>query len=105
MDTVSDHILGMDNSLARALVWTAAWDMVRDAELAVRDYIKLIASGLPAERDINLVTATIRQAQSALVFYADPAWAPEGWRVLAATARTALRDAEPGSGFQLAWAR
>ncbi|MFF5234008.1 aminopeptidase N [Dactylosporangium sp. NPDC000521] len=105
MDTVADHILGMDNSLARALVWTAAWDMVRDAELAVRDYIKLIASGLPAERDINLVTATIRQAQSALVFYADPAWAPEGWRILAATARTALRDAQPSSGFQLAWAR
>ncbi|GAA1506112.1 aminopeptidase N [Dactylosporangium maewongense] len=105
MDTVADHILGMDNSLARALVWTAAWDMVRDAELAVRDYIKLVASGLPAERDINLVTATIRQAQSALVFYADPAWAPEGWRVLAATARVALRNAEPGSGFQLAWAR
>ena len=35
-------------------------------------------AGLPAERDINLVTATIRQAQSALVFYADPAWAPDG---------------------------
>jgi aminopeptidase N len=105
MAAVVDHIDGMDNSLARALVWSASWDMVRDAELAARDYVKLVAVGLPAEKDINLVTATIRQAQSALVFYADPAWAPEGWRQIADTAREALRNAEPGSGFQLAWAR
>ncbi|MET7399987.1 aminopeptidase N [Dactylosporangium sp. NPDC005572] len=103
--TVVEHIDGLDNSLARALVWSATWDMVRDAELAARDYVRLVATGLPAEKDINLVTATIRQAQSALVFYADPAWAPEGWAQIAATARTALASAEPGSGFQLAWAR
>ncbi|MFG2038517.1 aminopeptidase N [Dactylosporangium sp. NPDC048998] len=105
MATVVDHIDGLDNSLARALVWSASWDMVRDAELAARDYVRLVAVGLPAEKDINLVTATIRQAQSALVFYADPAWAPQGWTQLADTAREALRSAEPGSGFQLAWAR
>ncbi|GAA2620638.1 aminopeptidase N [Dactylosporangium fulvum] len=105
MATVVEHIDGLDNSLARALVWSASWDMVRDAELAARDYVKLVTVGLPAEKDINLVTATIRQAQSALVFYADPAWSPQGWAQIAATARAALRDAEPGSGFQLAWAR
>ncbi len=37
--------------------------------------------------------------------YADPAWAPTGWSALARTAWTTLHDAEPGSGFQLAWAR
>jgi aminopeptidase N len=79
--------------------------MVRDGELAARDYVRLVATGLPAEQDINLVTATARQAQSALVFYADPAWAPQGWAQLAETARAALRSAAPGSGFQLAWAR
>ncbi|MEV6924173.1 aminopeptidase N [Dactylosporangium sp. NPDC051485] len=105
MATVVDHIDGLDNSLARALVWSASWDMVRDAELAARDYVRLVAGGLPAEKDINLVTATIRQAQSALVFYADPEWAPQGWAQLADAARGALEAAEPGSGFQLAWAR
>jgi aminopeptidase N len=79
--------------------------MVRDAELAARDYVALVCSGLPAERDINLTTATLRQAQTALTMYADPEWAPTGWANLAATARTALDAAEPGSGFQLAWAR
>ena len=105
MATVVDHIAGLDNSLARALVWAAAWDMLRDAELAARDYVRLVTAGLPAERDINLVTATLRQAQSALVFYADPDWAPQGWRQLARTAAATLDAAEPGSGFQLAWAR
>ncbi|MBX7265596.1 aminopeptidase N [Micromonospora sp. Llam7] len=105
MATVVQHIAGLDSSLARALCWTAAWDMTRDAELATRDYVALVLAGLPAETDINLVTATLRQASSALTFYADPDWAPTGWAELARTARTALATAEPGSGFQLAWAR
>ena len=30
--------------------------MVRDGELAARDYVALVLTGLPAETDINLVT-------------------------------------------------
>jgi aminopeptidase N len=105
METVVNHISGLDSSLARALCWSAAWDMVRDGELAARDYVALICNGLPAERDISLVTASVAQAQSAVTYYADPDWARTGWALLAATARRTLTDAEPGSGFQLAWAR
>ncbi len=103
--TLVDHIGGFDSPLARALTWAAAWDMLRDGELAARDYVRLVTRGLPAENDIVLVQSTLAQARSALVFYADPAWAPEGWRQLAGAARQALAGAEPGSGFQLAWAR
>ncbi|WP_121399401.1 aminopeptidase N [Micromonospora sp. M71_S20] len=105
MATVVQHIAGFESSLARALCWTAAWDMTRDAELAARDYVALVLAGLPAETDINLVNAALRQAKTALSFYADPAWAPTGWAELARTARTTLATAEPGSGFQLTWAR
>jgi aminopeptidase N len=103
--TVVDHIGGFDNSLARALCWAASWDMVRDAELAARDYVRLVISGMTAENDINLVTSTLRQAQSALTFYTDPSWAAEGWARLAAFEAEALRGTAPGSGYQLAWAR
>ncbi|WDZ84877.1 aminopeptidase N [Micromonospora cathayae] len=105
MATVVQHIAGFESSLARALCWTAAWDMVRDAELSTRDYLALALAGLPAETDVNLVTPTLRQAASALSFYADPDWAPTGWADLARTAKAAVRSAEPGSGLQLAWAR
>jgi aminopeptidase N len=105
MSTVVQHLAGFESSLARALCWAAAWDMVRDAELSARDYLALVLAGLPAEDDINLVTQTLRQAASTLTFYADPTWAPTGWSQLAGTAQAALHAAEPGSGFQLAWAR
>ncbi len=105
METVVNHLAGLDSSLARALCWSAAWDMVRDAELAARDYLALICNGLPRERDISLVTASLAQAQGALIHYADPAWTPTGWALLANTARHVVDEAEPGSGLQLAWAR
>ncbi|MFF5074769.1 aminopeptidase N [Micromonospora olivasterospora] len=106
MATVVQHIAGFESSLARALCWTAAWDMVRDAELAARDYVALVLAGLPAETDINLVTATLRQqVPIALNLYVDPAWRPTGWAAVARTARVTLAVAEPGGGLQLAWAR
>jgi aminopeptidase N len=105
MATVVDNIVGFEDPLPRALCWAAAWDMLRDGELAARHYVRLVTLGLPSETDINLVTATVRQSRSALTFYADPAWAPEGWQRLARCAERAVVDAEPGSGFQLAWAR
>ncbi|MFI5891269.1 aminopeptidase N [Actinoplanes sp. NPDC051513] len=103
--TVVTHIAGIDSSLSRALVWNAAWDMLRDAEMAARDYVTLVCSGLPRETDINLTTWTVRQAASAVAQYADPAWQPTGWAKLAELSRGALATAEPGSGWQLSWAR
>ncbi|MGK5681313.1 aminopeptidase N [Actinoplanes sp. URMC 104] len=105
MATVVRHIQGLESSLSRALCWNAAWDMLRDAELATRDYVTLVCSGLPAETDINLTTWTARQAATAVAQYADPAWQPTGWAQLAELARTQLAAAEPGSGWQLSWAR
>jgi aminopeptidase N len=105
MSTVVDHLTGFESALARALCWAAAWDMVRDAELAPREYVSLVTAALPAERDINLVTATQRQVHAVLAFYADPAWAPTGWLRFAAASKAAMYAAEPGNGFQLAWAR
>jgi aminopeptidase N len=105
MATVVNHITGFASSLPRALCWAAAWDQLRDAELAARDYTTLACAGLPSEKDINLVTATLRQVTTAVVLYADPSWSPIGWQLLADTARGGLAATEPGSGFQLAWAR
>ncbi|WP_212835126.1 aminopeptidase N [Catellatospora sp. TT07R-123] len=103
--TVVDHIAGFGSSLARGLCWAAAWDMVRDGEMASRDYLALVASGLPQETDINLITATLMQARTAIGQYADPEWHAPGWELLATVSRTAMLEAAPASGFQLAWAR
>jgi aminopeptidase N len=103
--TVVEHISDFESSLARALCWAASWDMVRDGELAARDYALQVARGLSAETDINLVVATLRQVQTAVTQYTDPAWTATGWQLLADSARSAVAASGPGSGFQLAWAR
>jgi aminopeptidase N len=105
LGTVVDYLGTFESSLSRALVWAAAWDMTRDAEMAARDYVKLVSKALPKENDINLVTTTLRQAGLALTQFADPAWTPQGWALLASVARDAMSAAKPGSGFQLAWTR
>jgi aminopeptidase N len=105
LSTVVGHLSAFESSLPRALCWAAAWDMVRDAEMAARDYVKLVTSSLPAERDINLVTTTLRQLGVVLSQYTHPDWIATGWALLAQTARKAMLDAEPSGGFQLAWAR
>ncbi len=97
-------IARLDESLPRALAWSAAWDMTRDGELATRDYVALVIAGAQSETDIGLLQSLNRQALRALEVYADPGWAPEGYRRFSENALAALRAAEPGSDHQLAWA-
>ncbi|MCI0687250.1 MAG: ERAP1-like C-terminal domain-containing protein, partial [Sporichthyaceae bacterium] len=103
--TVTRHISGLETSLARALCWSATFDLVRDGELPARTFVALACRALPQEPNINLTTATLAQTQLALTNYIDPAWIPTGWRLVADTARAAFAAAAPGSGAQLAWVR
>jgi aminopeptidase N len=103
--TLIDHIGDFADSLPRALCWAAAWDMTRDAEMPARDYVALVQRGIGGESDIGVVQSLLRQAQSALTLFADPAWAPTGRAALATAALEHVRAAEPGSDVQLAWTR
>ena len=103
--TLVAHVGDFEDSLPRTLCWAAAWDMTRDAELAARDYVALVLAGIGRESDIGVVQSLLRQAQSALMLFADPAWTPTGRALLATAAFEAVKAAEPGSDHQLAWAR
>ena len=99
----SGGIASLESSLARALCWSAAWDMTRDGELATRDYVALVVAGASHETDIGVMQSLTRQARRALEIYADPQWAPHGYAALAEAAMTALQTAPAGSDHQLAW--
>ena len=103
--TLTEHVGAFADSLPRALCWAALWDMTRDAELPPRDYVAAVLSGIRGESDIGVVQSLLRQAQSAVTMFADPAWAPIGRAQLAAAAHAAMLAAEPGSDLQLAWTR
>jgi aminopeptidase N len=89
--------------LARALCWSAVWEMVRDGKLAARDYLELATVNGPGESEIGVLQAVNRQALKALESYADPEWAPTGRAAFAEAAIAAARAAGPGSDHQLAW--
>src|SRR5439155_37171 len=59
----------MPDSLARALCWSAVWDMTRDAEAPARDWVALVLAGVDAETDAEAArdaTATgVRRAATA----------------------------------------
>jgi aminopeptidase N len=103
--TLVEHIGDFAESLPRALCWAAAWDMTRDAEMPARDYVALVQRGIGKETDIGVVQSLLRQAQSAVTLFADPAWAPTGRTALATTAHQAALTAEAGGDLQLAWLR
>jgi aminopeptidase N len=67
--TLVDSIGELQDSLARALCWTAAWDMTRDAELSARHWVGLVKSGLPHESDIGVLQGVVRQATSAMYLF------------------------------------
>ncbi|MFI0411269.1 aminopeptidase N [Actinomadura sp. 3N508] len=101
--TLIEHIGEVKESLARALCWSAAWDMTRDAEMATRDYVRLVAKGIGGVTDISVTQTLLRQARTAVQQYADPAWRREGLALLADTLSGLARDAAPGSDLQLAY--
>lgn len=101
--TLISAIGEFQDSLPAALCWSAAWDMCRDAEMAARDYVRLVMSGLDSVGDISVAQTLLRQAGAAARRYTDPAWRDTGLRLIAATSRELLQRAEPGSDRQLAY--
>ncbi len=101
IDTIMESLGDLTEPLGRALCWAALWDMVRDAEIAARDYLRVVATGLPRESDPSLVRTTLAHAERALSYFADPDWAPTGWDRLAQLAR---ENAAAPSASQRTWA-
>jgi aminopeptidase N len=104
-ETAAEHLGAIDDSLARALLWGAAWDMTRDAELATRDYLATVISGVPHEPSIGVVQQSLRQVRSAIDQYGAPDWRADGLRQLATALDGWMRSAEAGSDRQLAFVR
>ncbi|MDX3224200.1 aminopeptidase N [Streptomyces sp. ME19-01-6] len=102
---VTEHLGDFEASLPRALCWASAWDMTRDGELATRDYLSLVLSGIAKESDIGVVQSLQRQAKLALDLYAAPEWRATGLAKWTEATADHLRAAAPRSDHQLAWAR
>ena len=103
--TLIEQIGSFTDPLAAALCWAAAWDMCRDGEMAARDYVRLVMSGISSVADISVVQTLLRQAGQAARRFADPGWRTTGLALMASRLRDLLGTAQPGSDAQLAYVR
>jgi aminopeptidase N len=103
--TVVHGLRKLDDSLARALCWGAAWDMTRDAEMAAHDYVTLVLANIGSETDAFGIRAVPNYAALATNLYSDPATRPQLRATWEAGLRDLLHGAEPGSNAQLIFTR
>jgi len=103
--TAIAHVGDIDSPLARALVWSAAWDMTRDAEVSTGDYLALVTSGIDTETDVGVVQGVLRQLRAAIDMYATPGHRGEYSARLASATHRFATNAPAGSDHQLAFTR
>ncbi|WP_299052020.1 aminopeptidase N [uncultured Nocardioides sp.] len=103
--TAVAHVDTLDDSLTRALLWGATWDMTRDAEMRATDFVALALRGLATETDMTAVGRLPVYVRTAVESYSDPAGRDELRRVAEVGLRELLTTAEAGSDRQLAFVR
>ncbi|MDF2092888.1 aminopeptidase N [Knoellia sp. 3-2P3] len=99
--TALAHPRGFQDSLPRALVLGAAWDMTRDAEMPGRAFVDLVLASLPGETDSTLLRTLLGQLQTTVLLYLAPEHRAETLAATVAALKELALRAEPGSDAQL----
>ena len=103
--TLKNHIGNISDSLARALCFSATWDMLRDAEMSSADFVDIALAGLPGESEITVVAQITDQIAIAVNQYAH-SLLRDALRSRVASGLESLMDsAEPRSDHQLQYTR
>jgi aminopeptidase N len=103
--TLKNHLGKIGDSLARALCSSAAWDMLRDAEISATNFVDIALAGLPGETDITVVSQITEQLATAVDQYAHSSMR-DTLRARVANGLESLMDsAEPTSDHQLQFVR
>lgn len=103
--TLVENIHLLDSELARALAWGATWDLCRDGEMKVADYVEMVLRGVGVETDLTAVTAVLGQCRLAIDYYAAPDQRTSLADRFTAGLAQLLKDSQSGSDHQLALAR
>jgi len=103
--TAVGGLSAIDDSLARALCWGAAWDMTRDAEMPASQYVELVLANIGHESDAWGVTRIPVTAAQTVNNFTAPAKRAEVKARWEQGLRSLLEQAEAGSDQQLTFAR
>ena len=103
--TLKSHLGSIKDPLARALAWSASWDMLRDGELAASDYVPMALTALAGETDVAVVAMTFTQLGSAVELFAADKNRDALRAQLADGVEKLLDGATAGSDLQLQYVR
>lgn len=67
-----DRLADIEDPLARALVWGAAWDATRDAEVASSDYVDLVLGNIATETESTTIRLSLTQLTQVARLYVAP---------------------------------
>jgi aminopeptidase N len=92
--------------LARALLWSAAWDCTRDAELPAARFVEMVTTALPSEPEVGLFGQILARAVGVAVpEYLEPAARPSALAGLVRACGAVLADPSADAGRRLAAVR
>ncbi|MBA2573317.1 MAG: aminopeptidase N [Nocardioidaceae bacterium] len=105
LETLIAHVDRIDDSLARALAFGAAWDMTRDGEMRARDWVELVLRAIGTESDLTAVRSLIARTTQAVNVYTAPANRAAASQRWDAGLLALVRNADAGSDQQLTFLR
>jgi aminopeptidase N len=103
--TATAHLRDLVDPMPRALVWAAAWDMLRDGLISASTFVTLLETNLDPDEQVGVLQRLLVRGVTAVERYAHAANREPLRTRLIAQAAAALGAAAPGSDGQLAWFR
>ena len=101
LTTAVTHLRGFADSLPRSLIWSATWDMTRDAQWSASEFVDLVLGNITAETDSSAILVLLRQLATALELYVAPERRADVSRDAGDRLIALARAARPGSDAQL----
>lgn len=103
--TALDHLSTLEDPLARALLWSQLWLMVRDGRLRVMDYVAAVEQHAAAEDVAATQANLLANAHAAIESWLPDAARPDARAGHLGALRNLLAEAAPGTDGQLILAR
>ena len=104
-ERVAAGLAGLDDDLARAVLWASSFERVRSGDLTADGFLELLARHLPAERNVAVVDAVLARTTSVVIPQQLPAErASRAVDVVAAACGAGLAT-RPGEQLALAFTR
>jgi aminopeptidase N len=96
-----ENLAEFEDSLARTLIWGAAWDATRDAEASPREFIKLVLNNIGSETESTTMLTLLRQLVTTANTFVAPEFREATITQIGAGLLKLAREAKPGSDAQL----